>query len=202
MSAQYIPLFQKIREWFHPAEATLRTVGNLYEEIGFKKGYEQAKQELFKRLPAQWQPPGAPPLPAPTNPVIDDAQAELDEELSEEELREWETWLDQPAESYIQRCTRKAWEECETGAKPGEYVRLTNKFLHEHDAPRTLRPNPLARPAWLDEPLPESDAWLVQSVPSRALDELAELAVKRHNSDTLEVPAYMQIKHGIIENEE
>lgn len=49
----------------------------------------------------------------------------------------------------------------------------------------------------------EHDDWLTSTVsaPTHALEELADLATMRHNSDTLEVPAYMRKKRA-VKNEE
>ena len=50
----------------------------------------------------------------------------------------------------------------------------------------------------------ENDAWLssTEREPTHALDELADLATMRHNSDTLEVPTYMRKKRAKSEESE
>lgn len=49
----------------------------------------------------------------------------------------------------------------------------------------------------------ENDVWLTSTErePTHALEELADLATMRHNSDTLEVPAYMRKKRAAKSDE-
>jgi hypothetical protein len=173
MSAQHVTLRQRIREWFHPAEATLRIIGHLKEEIGFKKGYEQAMQQrpAHLREPAITQ--AAIPQPIPL----------LFE--SPEDLEEWHIFHSgEPGETLMQMAAHTAFGICKTGSKPGEYCRLAMQILHEQEIARNPPQSRLEYTKSMPLPviaeqktLVSDDAWLLAPMPERVPDAIAHVDI-------------------------
>lgn len=113
------------------------------------------------------------------------------------------TRLTQEERADILRGVYSDLETVPSPTEPGRDPALVTIGDERTDAPEQHNPLALTGAA-VDLFAPANEEWLTNEPreTTHALDELADLATMRHNSDTLEVPAYMRKKRAKSEESE